>query len=139
MWTFATAVLEDPALAALISMFVGGLIAWLAAWIYYKRAGDEFRAETALLKKANRAIAYMIEHPDAEIEVRRDKEGNPTGFIVSALLGRRAKQPAGVQAPMRVKTPNQSLQPTALWRCASMSILITVFSTVAKPRSQSGG
>jgi hypothetical protein len=34
---------------------------------------------------------------------------------------------------------NQSLQPTALWRCASMSILISVSSTVAQPRSQSGG
>src|SRR4029077_2887012 len=34
---------------------------------------------------------------------------------------------------------NQLLQPTALWRCAWMSILISVFSTVAKPRSQSGG
>ncbi len=37
------------------------------------------------------------------------------------------------------KASNQSLQPTALWRCASMSILITVSSTVAQPRSQSGG
>src|SRR5207244_8890040 len=35
--------------------------------------------------------------------------------------------------------PNQSLQPTALWRCASMSILISVSSTVAQPRCQSGG
>src|SRR6266498_4161279 len=34
---------------------------------------------------------------------------------------------------------NQSLQPTALWRCAWMSILISAFSTVAQPRSQSGG
>src|SRR5438270_13957307 len=34
---------------------------------------------------------------------------------------------------------NQSLQPTVLWRCASMSMLISVFSTVAQPRSQSGG
>jgi len=37
------------------------------------------------------------------------------------------------------RTSNQSLQPTALWRCASMSILISVFSTVAQPRSRSGG
>jgi hypothetical protein len=29
--------------------------------------------------------------------------------------------------------------PTALWRCASMSILISVSSTGAQPRSQSGG
>ena len=37
------------------------------------------------------------------------------------------------------KTSNQSLQPTALWRCASMSILISMFSVGAQPRSQSGG
>jgi hypothetical protein len=34
---------------------------------------------------------------------------------------------------------NQSLRPTALSRCASMSILISVFSTGAQPRSRSGG
>ena len=36
-------------------------------------------------------------------------------------------------------TSNQSLQPTALWRCVSMSILISVFSVGVRPRSQSGG
>src|SRR6266436_700850 len=30
---------------------------------------------------------------------------------------------------LTIHTPNQSLQPTALWRCASMSILISVSST----------
>lgn len=34
---------------------------------------------------------------------------------------------------------NQALQPTALWRCASMSILISLFLVGAQPRSQSGG
>ena len=51
------------------------------------------------------------------------------------------------QRPPSAKVPktnesnssNQSLQPTALWRCASMSILISVFSVGAQPRSQSGG
>ena len=38
-----------------------------------------------------------------------------------------------------LKRSSQSLQPTALWRCASMSMLISVFSIVAQPRSQSGG
>jgi hypothetical protein len=37
------------------------------------------------------------------------------------------------------ETPNRSLEPTALWRCASISHLITVFSTGAQPRSQSSG
>src|SRR5437667_10668037 len=91
MWTAVAAVLDDPAIATLISMFVGGLITWLVAWMYYKRAGDEFRAETSQLKKANRVVAYMLEHPDAEIEVRCDKEGNPTGLIVSATAGTAGK------------------------------------------------
>jgi hypothetical protein len=34
---------------------------------------------------------------------------------------------------------NQTLQPTALWSRASMSILISVFLVGARPRSQSGG
>ena len=43
------------------------------------------------------------------------------------------------KAWMEYYSYNQPLQPTALWRCASMSILISVFSTVAQPRFQSGG
>ena len=39
----------------------------------------------------------------------------------------------------RPKGSNKALQPTALWRCASMSNLISVSPTVAQPRSQSGG
>jgi hypothetical protein len=34
---------------------------------------------------------------------------------------------------------NQSLEPTALWRCASARILIPPLTTEAQPRSQSGG
>jgi hypothetical protein len=44
-----------------------------------------------------------------------------------------------IDYPNNAMTPNQSLQPTALWRCASMSILIRLFSVEAQPRSQSGG
>jgi hypothetical protein len=37
------------------------------------------------------------------------------------------------------KPSNQPLQPTARWRCASISILISALSTVAEPRARSGG
>jgi hypothetical protein len=37
------------------------------------------------------------------------------------------------------KQSNQELQPTALWRCASRSILISVSPIVMQPRSPSGG
>jgi hypothetical protein len=42
------------------------------------------KVETALLRKANMAVVYMLEHPDAKIEVRRDSVGNPVGLIVAA-------------------------------------------------------
>ncbi len=67
------------------SVLAGGLITWIASWRYYMKAGDELRAETAVLKKANRVIAYMLEHPDAEVEVKRDEAGNPVAIIVSAV------------------------------------------------------
>jgi len=74
----------NPFVSTLISVLLGGVITWLAAWIYYKKAGDDLKKEAALLKKATAAIVYFLEHPDAEIEVRRDVYGNPVGLIVSA-------------------------------------------------------
>ena len=77
-------IFSDPLCATFISVLIGGLITWVAAWCYYKKAGVELLKETALLRKANMAIVYMLDHPDASIEVRRDNEGNPIGLIVSA-------------------------------------------------------
>ena len=44
-----------------------------------------------------------------------------------------------VIACMNCNRPNQSLEPPALWRCASASLLITLFSTTAQPRCRSSG
>ncbi len=54
--------------------------------------------------------------------------------------GARAKRFMGLHLRRSdTKRSNQTLQPTALWRCASISILISVSSTGAQPRSPSGG
>ncbi len=74
----------ESVVSTLASVLLGGLITWFAAWRYYKKAGDELKAETALLRKANMAVVYMLEHPDADIEAQRDDAGNPVGLIVSA-------------------------------------------------------
>ena len=74
----------SPFLATLVSVLIGGGITWLAAWVYYKRAADNLTEEATLLKKATAAIIYFLEHPDAEIEVRRDAKGNPIGLIVAS-------------------------------------------------------
>ena len=74
----------DPMVSTLLSVFLGGAITWLASWIYYKKAGNDLRQETELLRKANIAAVYMLEHPDANIEVQRDEAGNPIGLVVSS-------------------------------------------------------
>lgn len=84
MWACLQAFFGNPVLATLTSIFVGAAITWFVAWCYYKKAGDELKTEAALLRKANMAVVYMLEHPDADIEVRRDDAGNPIGLIVAA-------------------------------------------------------
>ena len=60
---------------------------------------------------------------------------------VKTLIGDRMGQDNVrlTKAWMEHYSSNQSLQPTALWRCASMSTLISLPSTIAQPRFQSGG
>jgi hypothetical protein len=65
-----------------ISLIIGSIVTWLAAWYYYKRAGDELRAEAKALHMATGAIIYFLEHPGAKIEVQRDNSGRVTGLVV---------------------------------------------------------
>ena len=67
----------------LFSLLIGAAITWLTAWYYFKRAGDELRAEARSLHAATSAIAYLLEHPDAKAEVQRDGKGRVTGIVVN--------------------------------------------------------
>jgi len=67
----------------LTSMLFGAFVTWLAARYYFKKAGDELRAEAAALHKATAAIIYCLEHPDAKVEAQRDAQGRITGLIVN--------------------------------------------------------
>lgn len=66
----------------LFSLFIGSTITWLVAWWYYKRAGDELKAEVKSLHAATTAIVYLLEHPDAKQEVRLDDQGRVSGIVV---------------------------------------------------------
>ena len=66
----------------LFSLLVGSAVTWFFAWLYYKRAGDQLRAEAKSLQTATGAILYFLEHPGAKIEVARDTDGKVTGLIV---------------------------------------------------------
>jgi hypothetical protein len=68
----------------LASNIFGAATTWLFAWLYYKKAGDELKQEAEQLKTISRGVVYMLEHPEAKIEVTRDDAGNLTGLRVSS-------------------------------------------------------
>lgn len=67
----------------LISVATGGLITWLVAWWYYKRAGDELRREAKAWHAAAGAVIYVLQNPNAQTEIMRDGDGRITGLAVS--------------------------------------------------------
>ncbi len=77
-------VLTHPLFYFLTGSAVTSAVTWFFAWFYYKRAGDELRAEAQALHTATGAILYYLEHPDAKVQVQRDDKGRVSGLIVSA-------------------------------------------------------
>lgn len=69
----------------LTSVLIGAVITWFVAWFYYKRAGDEFRQEAALLHQSSNAIIAFLENHGADIQVKRDDAGRATGLIVGVV------------------------------------------------------
>lgn len=61
----------------LASIAVGALITWVAAWYYYKRAGEELKQEAARLRKTTEIILRWLENRGENIEVIRDETGAP--------------------------------------------------------------
>lgn len=66
----------------LFSLLIGSVVTWFFAWIYYKRAGDQLRAEAQSLQTATGAILYFLENPGAKIDVARNIDGKVTGLVV---------------------------------------------------------
>jgi hypothetical protein len=77
-------IMRDVLTHPVFNFVAGSGITWFFAWFYYKRAGDELRAEAQALHTATGAILYYLEHPDAKIQVQRDDKGRVSGLIVSA-------------------------------------------------------
>ncbi len=76
----------ETILSVVVGSVIGGLVTWFFSWKYYQKAGDDLRAETELLKKANRVIVFMLENPQADFLVKHDAFGNPTTTMVSTEL-----------------------------------------------------
>jgi hypothetical protein len=64
---------------ALIGIVVGGVITFLVARYYYKKASEELSKEANELRRLNNLMLHGMEYA-GWIELQRDKEGNITGF-----------------------------------------------------------
>lgn len=82
-WEIAKAITAELLSYPATSLIIGSAVTWFAASFYYKRAGDELRAEAKALHIATGAIIYFLEHPNAKVhEVQRDNSGRVTGLVV---------------------------------------------------------
>ena len=58
-------------------IFIGAAITWLAAWWYYRKAGNELRDEAKGLRKLSKMILRWLEVDGKNIKLVRDEEGEP--------------------------------------------------------------
>ena len=49
----------------IVGILVGALITWAVAYVYYKRAGDELRGETAELRKLMTIMLTAMERQES--------------------------------------------------------------------------
>ena len=92
---------------------------------------------TFLLAQNRSTKKYFVIVWDLPTQRKWSSEALQTKNVIAEQIGE--ENVRLTKAWMEHYSSNKSLQPTALWRCASMSILINVFSVGAAPRSQSGG
>ena len=67
----------------LIGAGVGACVTWLAAWLYYKKAGNQLTKETAELRRLTILVLRGLETADL-VTLNRDASGKIIGFIIKA-------------------------------------------------------
>jgi len=65
-----------------IGVILGGLITWIVAWIYYKKAGDQLVVESNKLKLTSDLVLYKLQYPETPTQLKRNESGEVIGLIV---------------------------------------------------------
>ena len=73
---------EETIFSTALGILLGGAITWIAAWYYYKRAGEELIAESRKLKLTSDLILYKLQHPDTPTQLKRNESGEVVGLTV---------------------------------------------------------
>jgi hypothetical protein len=70
----------------LVSVLTGAVVTWLCAWFYYKKAGDELKAEASRLQRTTELILRWLEAKGENVSVIRQSDGTPTGLAHNATV-----------------------------------------------------
>ena len=62
------------------------MITWIVGFVYYKRAGDELRGETAELRKPMTIVLTAMEQ-QGWAKLNRDSSGQISGFVFEITPG----------------------------------------------------
>jgi len=68
-------------LSYIIPVLIGAGVTWLAAWLYYKKAGNELRQETAKLRRLTTLVLHSLEEASL-VKLRRDESGKIIGLVI---------------------------------------------------------
>jgi len=76
--------LAEPVWSVLSGALIGAAVTWLAAWWYYRKAGDELREEASRLRQSTDLVLYCLTNKDAKVTANYDENGHISGLTVSA-------------------------------------------------------
>ena len=76
--------LAEPIWSVLSGALIGATVTWLAAWWYYRKAGNELREEASRLRLSTDLVLYCLTNKDAKVTANYDNSGHVSGLTVSA-------------------------------------------------------
>lgn len=74
--------ISESWLQTFVALLVGSGISWAVSYRYFKRAGDELRAEAAKLRKLTESALQVLTDPKGKYELVFDNAGMVTGLKV---------------------------------------------------------
>jgi hypothetical protein len=65
----------------IVPVLIGAGVTWLAAWLYYKKAGDKLKQEATELRRLTNLVLHGLEDAGL-VKLKRDASGKIMGLIV---------------------------------------------------------
>lgn len=75
-------ILNMECVSAFLGVLVGALVTWLVARRYYVKASHDLRTTAEELRHLNEMILSALEQAHPVVEINRNENGKPVGFVL---------------------------------------------------------